>query len=260
LLTLCETNGVTVGRACYLIGYAKCFKVGQALIFAAVAPGVKIHIGERSAVRVLDTKAARNLNHFPRRREETRGAHRSKVVCAYLHLTPRSAVQIGANSPIKKAGQTWLYHDELRGKGLSLTRLEAWRACAAGASLQGEGDEVGDSIAAKDHHGEAARDDREKEGSGDGILHRRSLGTAGPGASIENEAGPALGRSDGRIPFPTRPARVSDRCGVRLVRTRVQTIVGIGAFLGSVGAQARWPVPLYVDGVGGQPRHYPCRG
>jgi hypothetical protein len=112
LVTIRETSGAAVGRARYLIGYAKCFKVGQERIFPAVAPRVKIHIGKRSVVRVLDTKPAWNLNHFPRRREETRGVHRSKVVCVHLHLTPRLAVHIGANSPIiHEAGRTWLHHD-----------------------------------------------------------------------------------------------------------------------------------------------------
>jgi hypothetical protein len=31
---------------------------------------------------------------------------------------------------------------------------------------------VNDLVAAKEHHGEAARDDCQKEGGGDGILHR----------------------------------------------------------------------------------------
>jgi hypothetical protein len=35
---------------------------------------------------------------------------------------------------------------------------------------------VHDSVAAEDHGGEAACDDREKEGGGDGILHRRGPG------------------------------------------------------------------------------------
>jgi hypothetical protein len=39
---------------------------------------------------------------------------------------------------------------------------------------------VHDSVAAEDHGGEAACDDREKEGGGDGILHRRSPGTVVP--------------------------------------------------------------------------------
>jgi hypothetical protein len=70
LVTIRETSGAAVGRARYLIGYAKCFKVGQERIFPAVAPRVKIHIGKRSVVRVLDTKPAWNLNHFPRRRKK----------------------------------------------------------------------------------------------------------------------------------------------------------------------------------------------
>jgi hypothetical protein len=44
LLAARETNGAAVGRACYLIGYAKCFKVSQELIFSTVAPRVKIYI------------------------------------------------------------------------------------------------------------------------------------------------------------------------------------------------------------------------
>jgi hypothetical protein len=40
---------------------------------------------------------------------------------------------------------------------------------------------VHDSVAAEDYGGEAACDDREKEGGGDGILHRRGPGTVGPG-------------------------------------------------------------------------------
>src|SRR6516162_8298075 len=46
-----------------------------------------------------------------------------------------------------------------------------------GRPLQGEGDQVGDLVAAEDHGGEASCDDREKEGGSDGIFHRRSPGT-----------------------------------------------------------------------------------
>jgi hypothetical protein len=91
LVTVREAAGAVVWRAGYLIGHAKRFKVGQELIFAAVAPRVKIHVSKRPTVRVLNTKAAWNLNHLPRRRERTRGAHRSKIICAPLHLSPHDS-------------------------------------------------------------------------------------------------------------------------------------------------------------------------
>ena len=43
---------------------------------------------------------------------------------------------------------------------------------ASGLPLQDEGDQARYLVAAEDHPGEAARDDREKEGSDDGIFHR----------------------------------------------------------------------------------------
>src|SRR5262249_12727780 len=73
-----------VGQFCYLIGHAKGFKVGQGPIFAAITPRVKIHVGKRSILRVLNSKATWNLNNFPRPREETRGARRNKR----KHLSP----------------------------------------------------------------------------------------------------------------------------------------------------------------------------
>jgi hypothetical protein len=91
LVTVRETGGAALGRACYQIGYAKRFKVGQELIFAAVAARVKIHVSKRPTVRVLNTKAAWNLNHLPRRREGTNGAYRSKIICAPLHLSPHDS-------------------------------------------------------------------------------------------------------------------------------------------------------------------------
>jgi hypothetical protein len=71
-----------LSRAHYLLGYAKRFKVSQEFILAAVACRVKIHVGKRPTVRVLDTKAAWNFNHLPRQWEGTNGAHRSKAICA----------------------------------------------------------------------------------------------------------------------------------------------------------------------------------
>jgi hypothetical protein len=88
LVTVREPGRAAVWRAGDLIGYAKRFKVGQELIFAAAAPRVKIHVSKRPTVRVLNTKAAWNLNHLPRRREGTRGANRAKIICAPLHLSP----------------------------------------------------------------------------------------------------------------------------------------------------------------------------
>jgi hypothetical protein len=49
------------------------------------------------------------------------------------------------------------------------------------AALQGEGDQTRNSVAAEYDRREAACDDREEEGGGDGILHRRGPGTVGPG-------------------------------------------------------------------------------
>ena len=125
LITVRNSSGAAVRRACYLIGYAKRFKVGQELIIAAVAPRVKIHVGKRPIVRVLDTKAAWNLNHLPRRREGTRGTQRLKVICAPLHLSPQfiidhwcdhvSIAPIGhlhSRFPITRSGRRWLHHDE----------------------------------------------------------------------------------------------------------------------------------------------------
>ena len=48
------------------------------------------------------------------------------------------------------------------------------------AALQGEGDQTRNSVAAEYDRREAACDDREKEGGGDGILHRRSPGKVVP--------------------------------------------------------------------------------
>ena len=46
--------------------------------------------------------------------------------------------------------------------------------------LQREGDQASDLVATENQRGEAACDDREKEGSSDGVLHRRSPGAVGP--------------------------------------------------------------------------------
>jgi hypothetical protein len=99
---------------------------------------------------------------------------------------------------------------------------------AENVPLQREGDQASDPVAAKDHRGEAARDDCEKEGSGDGILHRRSPGTAGPG-SVENEAGTRVGQkqwydiiSNGaRESRSMRGARERGQCGLRLPHRRL---------------------------------------
>ena len=77
-----EASGAALSRAYYLLGYAKCFKVSQEFILAAVASRMIIHVGKRPTVRVLDTKAAWNLYQLPRRREGTRDAHRSKAIWA----------------------------------------------------------------------------------------------------------------------------------------------------------------------------------
>jgi hypothetical protein len=58
-----------------VIGDAQRFKVGQELIFDPRSQN-GIHVGKGPTVGVLDTKA------LPRRREGTRGAHRSKPICA----------------------------------------------------------------------------------------------------------------------------------------------------------------------------------
>ena len=48
--------------------------------------------------------------------------------------------------------------------------LGAAAAIASGLPLQDEGDQARDLVAAEEHRGEAARDDREKEGSDDGAV------------------------------------------------------------------------------------------
>src|SRR5580704_4969850 len=94
LVTVREASGAALRRAYYLFGYAKRFKVSQEFILAAVASRVKIYVGKRPTVCVLDTKAAWNFNSLPRRRERTNGAHTSKVIWVPCICHPFGAARV----------------------------------------------------------------------------------------------------------------------------------------------------------------------
>jgi hypothetical protein len=59
--TLREANGAALRRANYLLGYAKRFKISQEFILAAVASRVKIHVGKRPTIRILERPIARRF-------------------------------------------------------------------------------------------------------------------------------------------------------------------------------------------------------
>jgi hypothetical protein len=73
-------------------------------------------------------------------------------------------------------------------------------------ALEGERDQMRDSVANKDHRGEAACDDREKKTSCDGVLHREGpQSKVVPGLYAGNGGGEkagtrSLGKSDYKLP------------------------------------------------------------
>jgi hypothetical protein len=73
-------------------------------------------------------------------------------------------------------------------------------------ALEGEGDQMRDSVANKDHRGEAACNDREKKTSCDGVLHREGpqskvVPAFTQGTGVGKRPGPALwGKNDYKLP------------------------------------------------------------